>query len=208
MARNILFIFAIVLLLIGGAFLLYGQKLQELAANINLDNSWSYHYYDKSVYNMYENDEYYVDFLYSKDYQIMDEINNPFIKGYVLTAIGVPAEYFTNTNLSEAYFILAANEDENLEDGCLAPMQGETTAGTKQIYADDFQIFKSIDAAAGNRYESTIYRLDKNDICYEAVTFLHYGVFENYDPSLGIKEFDRADVEKKLNNILMQLNVD
>jgi hypothetical protein len=125
-----------------------------------------------------------------------------------LTVIAVPPEYFSNTNLSEAYFILGANKDQDIIEKCLNPLLGETKAGTKQIHDDIFHVYKTLDAAVGNIYETTSYRLVKNETCYEAITYLHYGNYEIYDPSLGIEEFDKIDINNKLLDILMKLDIE
>lgn len=46
-------------------------------------------------------------------------------------------------------------------------------------------------AAAGNRYEETVYSLADTNPCIAVRYFIHYGVIENY-PSGTVREFDRS----------------
>ena len=49
---------------------------------------------------------------------------------------------------------------------------------------------KSTGAAAGNRYEETVYTLPGTNPCIAVRYFIHYGVFQNY-PAGTVREFDQ-----------------
>ncbi len=54
-----------------------------------------------------------------------------------------------------------------------------------------YLVASSTDAAAGNRYEETVYALPGTNPCIAVRYFIHYGVFENYEPGMVVR-FDQS----------------
>ena len=65
---------------------------------------------------------------------------------------------------------------------------------TKTVNGTTYTVLCSSDAAAGNRYETTSYRVVRNSQCYVIEYTVHSTAIGNYDPSQGITEFDQAKV--------------
>jgi len=118
-----------------------------------------------------------------------------------------PEFYVPTTNLSEAYFILSTITDTGKIATCTQPSsQLETITGHKTINGYDFTQSEAIGAAAGNIYDQVIYRTSSNNICYEVVFYMHSGNIGNYAPGT-VKEFDRAALLQKFEQILSTFNV-
>ena len=70
--------------------------------------------------------------------------------------------------------------------------------------ATTYSVVVGTDAAAGNRYEETIYALTGSQPCLAVRYFLHYGSIENY-PSGTVTEFDKAALLKEFDAIRRSL---
>jgi hypothetical protein len=55
-------------------------------------------------------------------------------------------------------------------------------------------------AGAGNRYDTTSYRVVRDNQCYAVEYTIHYGVLENY-PKGSVKAFDEAKVQSALDEV-------
>jgi hypothetical protein len=72
------------------------------------------------------------------------------------------------------------------------------THATSTLVTDNdvtYSFASSSDAAAGNRYEESVYALPGSEPCLAIRTFIHYGVFENY-ASGTVRVFDRESLNK------------
>lgn len=109
---------------------------------------------------------------------------------------------FKGTNLGAANVSVGVSNDPTIVAACNAGQaaQGEKPDGTATLGGVKFSRFTFEDAAAGNRYTSTIYRASSGGNCYELVEFLHWAPIENFSPG-AIKEFDRATIEAELGAI-------
>jgi hypothetical protein len=67
---------------------------------------------------------------------------------------------------------------------------GQGTARTLADGGITYSIASSTGAAAGNRYEETVYALSGTHSCISVRYFIHYGVFQNY-PAGMVREFDQ-----------------
>ena len=54
-----------------------------------------------------------------------------------------------------------------------------------------YTVATSSDAGAGNRYKTTVFVVDATSPCIAVRYFIHYSAIENFDPSSGVKPFDR-----------------
>lgn len=108
---------------------------------------------------------------------------------------------FSGTNLIEAAVIIGASRQPIATSNCTKPQPWEMRAESQTLGGETFSVFTGIGAAAGNRYESTSYRLLKQGTCYEIQTLIHSGVFENY-PKGTVREFDMTTTKNELTSIV------
>lgn len=155
----------------------------------------------------YEDAEYDFQFDYPANYIFndTDEIYM-FLTENPLLSVSVPSEEFSGTNLSEAQFIVGASEDENIMAKCEEKQAGEEDLGEKIINGRFFRVFQRADSAAGNLYDSMLYRLLDDDVCYEIALLLHSGNIGNYEPGT-VLEFDKEEILKKLEEILKTFKI-
>jgi hypothetical protein len=111
------------------------------------------------------------------------------------------------TNLVEAYFLFSVMDDAQTVNTCTQPLSPlETITGQKTINGYDFTQSEAFGVAAGNNYDQVIYRTVYNNICYEAVFYMHSGNIGNYTPGAVI-EFDRNELVQKFEGILATFTV-
>ncbi len=123
--------------------------------------------------------------------------------GVILATITSPANYQPKTNFGDAKFTVGTSSDLKAIKGCLADTSGQgVTKSTVVINKVPFTKFVSVDAGAGNRYETDSFRAIQNDQCYAIEYTIHYAVLDNYDPSSGIKAFDQKKVHAVLDGIV------
>jgi hypothetical protein len=129
------------------------------------------------------------------DYSVKEYTNsvstNKNIHGIEFT---LPKSISDETNLSSDSFISVESIPSNTT--CTADMFLDRTAnGVTSVTEGDitYSVASSSDAAAGNRYEQTVYALPWTHPCIAVRYFLHWGVFENY-PTGTKKEFDKAAI--------------
>ena len=110
----------------------------------------------------------------------------------------IPATMVTGTNLGSDSYISV--EQIPKTEKCTADMFLQTNVenknqGVKEITENDttYSLATNTGAAAGNRYEETVYALPGTNPCIVVRYFIHYGVFENY-PTGTIKEFDKQAI--------------
>jgi membrane-bound inhibitor of C-type lysozyme len=109
------------------------------------------------------------------------------------------------TNFSNATLTVGTSANPTAVSTCLThnPSGGAPAAPTtKTINGVTFTVLTSSDAGAGNRYDTTSYRVVRNNQCYVVEYTIHSTNIQNYDESQGIKEFDRNAVASVLENII------
>lgn len=124
----------------------------------------------------------------------------------------IPVSLASGTNLSEDSYLSVeeipqaqgkeCKADLFLPSGALgAPAQTTITEGNTS-----YSLATSTGAAAGNRYEETVYALSGTNPCIAVRYFIHYGVLENYPPG-AVRAFDRAALVKQFDAIRRTLTV-
>jgi hypothetical protein len=111
------------------------------------------------------------------------------------------------TNLSEAYFLFSSMDDPNTVATCtqtLSPQ--EVVLGQEVFNGYEFTRSEMFGAGAGNIYQLEMYRSVVENVCYEAVFFMHSGNIGNYPPGL-VTEFDQAALMGKFKEILSSFSV-
>lgn len=120
------------------------------------------------------------------------------LEGYMnITREGVvgiffPVSLFTGTNLSEAAVLVGVSNESDVLARCEKTNADteETGTGTATIENVVFHTFEVNGAAAGNIYETKIFRVIHGGICYEIIELLHSGNIDNYDLGTA-KEFNK-----------------
>jgi membrane-bound inhibitor of C-type lysozyme len=121
--------------------------------------------------------------------------------GKVLARIEVPQSYLLGTNFGDAHFTVGTSADPSAVATCTAnPSPTASPSTTATINGIEYQKFVWSDAAAGNRYDTTSYRVVRNDLCYAIEYTVHYGNIQNY-PAGAVKEFDEKQVQSALDEI-------
>lgn len=112
----------------------------------------------------------------------------------------IPPTVASGTNLSEDSYISV----EQILDAkiCTADLFLDTNSPVKSIIEKDvsYSVASSTGAAAGNRYEETVYAILKSNPCTAVRYFIHYGVIENYSVDT-VREFDKKMLIDEFNTI-------
>jgi len=98
------------------------------------------------------------------------------------TKFTIPASEAAGTNLSNDSYISV--EEIPQTSVCTNALFGGTNTG----------------AAAGNRYEESVYAISGTNPCVAVRYFIHYGVIDNY-PAGTVKEFDKDALLKEFDSI-------
>lgn len=161
-------------------------------------------------WQVYNNDEYNFTFGCPKEFET--KTNNEPISfesqffagrsGINIVYVYVPQSYLPGTNFGDAIFSVDTNQQSLNQDQCLRIEYLQKSGVQKQINGVIFEEFTGTGAAAGNIYQTIAYRIFKNQRCYSLSIVIHSGNFQNYDPALGIKEFDYDKIYTILTQIL------
>jgi membrane-bound inhibitor of C-type lysozyme len=118
----------------------------------------------------------------------------------------IPASLAKGTNLSDDSYI-SVEKIPNAKD-CSAGMFLEWGVQVRTTTENDtaYSAASSTGAAAGNRYEETVYAFPGTSPCLAVRYFIHYGVFENYAPGLA-REFDQGALRRQFDAIRRTLIV-
>jgi hypothetical protein len=122
----------------------------------------------------------------------------------------VDTQAYSNTNLSDVYFLVSSTSDANVVKTCTEPNQNgggpEVVVGTEGINGYTFVHSTSDGAGAGNRYQQEIYRMVNNNVCYEVIYYIHSTNIGNYTPGT-VTEFDRDAIMQKLYSVFSTLTI-
>jgi hypothetical protein len=101
----------------------------------------------------------------------------------------IPSSMATGTNLgSDSY--MSIEEIPKIQDCTAALFLGQGIARTLADGGTTYSVASTTGAAAGNRYEETVYALPGTNPCIAVRYFIHYGIFQNY-PAGMVREFDQ-----------------
>lgn len=105
------------------------------------------------------------------------------------------------TNLgSDSYISVEQIPNAQTCDATLFLGQGASTATSVTDNGVTYSMSTQNGAAAGNRYDETVYAIPGTNPCIAVRYFIHYGVIENYPPG-AVKEFDEAALTKEFDEI-------
>jgi membrane-bound inhibitor of C-type lysozyme len=134
------------------------------------------------------------------------KVNTDGALGLVLASVKTPEDYQPKTNFGDARFTVGTSSDPKAVKECLMDNSGQGVVKTKvTLNKIPYTKFVSVDAGAGNRYETNSFRTVQNGQCYAIEYTIHYAVLENFDPKSGTKAFDQKKVHDVLDGIVASL---
>lgn len=119
-----------------------------------------------------------------------------------IVQIQIPQSAYPDTNFGDAAFSVSVGTATNLSQ-CLS-LNAPNTEGfktTQNINGVSFSKAESTEPAAGNIYESHIYRALRNNLCFELQETIHTGNIANYDPGT-VSEVNKDAIWTKLDEVL------
>ncbi len=126
--------------------------------------------------------------------------------GLILVTLKSPANYMPKTNLGDVKFSIGTSSDPKAVASCLTDTSGAGVIKSTVAYNGiNYTKLVTVDAGAGNRYETNSYRTVQHGQCYAVEYTVHYAVLENFDPSMGIKQYDVAKVHADFDGIVQSL---
>lgn len=205
---KLVIIFAIMLLLLISIALLHiSNKIEDYQAKLRASFTAMTARQTVVFEKKYKSEGYGFNFLYPRNYLFNNNLGRQYKTNNILAEVSLPEIYFAGTNLAEASFMVGVSRNEEIIASCLENLPGEEKqAETKIINDIEYSVFKALEPAAGNRYETTSYRAVQDDSCYEAVELLHWSEITNY-PAGAVKEFDYPSVKLKLDGMLNTLKL-
>ncbi len=104
----------------------------------------------------------------------------------------IPGDMATGTNLSSDSYV--AVEQLPRATSCTADIYIKENVKARAIDANghSYSLATTTGAAAGNRYEESVFAIPGSNPCTAVRYFIHYGAIENYPTDGSVKEFDRA----------------
>lgn len=118
----------------------------------------------------------------------------------------IPSKKAEGTNLGQDSYLSV--EELPRVTGCSASLflSSGTKAATLEENGTTYSVASSTDAGAGNRYVETVYALPGTNPCIAVRYFVHYSVFENYEPGT-VKQFDLKALMDEFDAIRKTLTV-
>ena len=125
-------------------------------------------------------------------------------RGVVFT---VPENTISGTNLSSDTYI-SVEVRPGAINSCSAEiyLDQPTYKGFVDVGDIRYSVATSMGAAAGNRYEETVYATPVTDGCIAVRYFIHYGVIQNY-PEGAVSEFDKPALIAEFDAIRNSLTI-
>ena len=127
--------------------------------------------------------------------------SNTQVPGTLLALVTIPQSFQPQTNFGDARFTIGMSSNAQAIQECDTESNGERAKGTVIINGVTFTRFTLTEAAAGNYYDTTGYRTLRNNTCYAVEYTIHSTNLRNYDPKMGIKEFNTQMVTAALENM-------
>ncbi|MDB5254982.1 MAG: Protein of unknown function periplasmic [Candidatus Nomurabacteria bacterium] len=134
------------------------------------------------------------------------KVNSDSTLGLLFVTLKSPENYQPKTNFGDARFAVGTSSDPKAVKECLVDNSGLGSTKSKVTFNGiPYTKIVTVDAGAGNRYETDSFRTVKNGQCYAVEYTIHYAVLENFDPKSGTKAFDQKKVHEVLDGIVGSL---
>ncbi len=152
-------------------------------------------------------------FEHPKDWTIDDKrLLAPWENGAMMklpeaVRVAAPESWRAGTNFAEAGIDFIVSDNTKAVAECAAPPDFADTHISKKVGGINFEQFTQNGAGAGNFYGITSYRGISDGKCYVADLYIHSSNIGNYDPSQGIKEFDKIAVTNALESVFETFRV-
>jgi hypothetical protein len=129
--------------------------------------------------------------------------------GTLLAQLTLPSEYQPKTNFSEAKLSVGVSSDPAAVAECTTAAAGGNGVETTQVtlHGRAFTKLAFSDAAAGNRYDTTSYRVVQDHACYTIEHTIHSTNLGNYSPDQGITAFDATRVQALLEGVVQSFEL-
>lgn len=114
--------------------------------------------------------------------------------GILLADIRILGSYMPGTNFSDARFTIGRSADAEEIKSCTAVQDSMSERKDVKFGGYPFVMISTSEAAAGNRYDSTMYRGIFDGDCYAIEYTIHSTNIGNYPPERGIREFDKDKI--------------
>lgn len=206
--RTFLIIVAVAIILLLGAFAWRGANRSQLPAASSTPNAGSS---EQSNLKTYTDPNGEFSFQYPSQFSVLgrQEASTSIPTGWsnfsqrpgaILAAVKIQSSYMPQTNFAEAWFVIGRSSDAQAIRDCTKDISHVSTS-TAEIDGQTYKKLNATDAGAGNYYDTTDYRAILDGDCISVEYTIHYGNYLNYDPSLGIKEFDIDKVKSLLDGM-------
>ncbi len=130
-------------------------------------------------------------------------MQNATTSGLILAQLHIPRSFEPKTNFAEALFTVGTSADPDAVKTCLtAPGGSMVTSSQITINGITYTKITYGDAGAGNFYDTTSYRVVRNNQCYAIEYTIHSTNIGNYSPDQGILPFDKQKVQTILENMV------
>lgn len=120
--------------------------------------------------------------------------------GMILAKITVPQSFEPGTNFGDATFTVGTSADPAAVASCLKTLAGGTASTTAMLGNVSFTKLLFGGAGAGQRYDTTSYRIVQGNQCYAVEYTIHYAVLENF-PKGKVTAFDEAKITAALDEV-------
>lgn len=145
----------------------------------------------------YTNTEFGFQLSYDKDYAFDTSGNQAnFFKnpGKSLVSASIPQSFYPKTNFGSADLTVAV-QLKSVESSCSA------AAKTAEVNGTTFHVSEEDGAAAGTHYQTKIYRVFRNQNCFEVSLTIGIANIGNFEPG-AVSEVDANDVWGRLDQML------
>ncbi len=157
----------------------------------------------------YTNTKYGFEIKYPNDFELYTDVNKMEVLSYIPVCnpdMAICLYYLKdnqkNTNFEGAGISVDILKDSGTKASCSMIKEGEEKTGFIAINGVNFDIYKGGGAATGHFEEYFNYRTFKNNYCYQITLRKTEANISNFDPSLGVKEYDWNEVMANQEQVL------
>ncbi|MBX4186647.1 MAG: hypothetical protein KW802_00075 [Candidatus Doudnabacteria bacterium] len=206
LALGIIFVVVVLAAIVAGIY--YWQTTRMIPATVQAPvhkDNW------KVVSDLQESTKTF-EMMYPPNYTLIGDVESSYGQSYFTKGgrteftIKMPADSFPKTNFNEGWLTVAENKETNAAD-CKKYANGESPKEldkTEKVHGMDFNKAEFGGAAAGNFYDTRLFRIFHGGICYEISMTLHTGNISNY-PEDATQELNQGQAWAKLMAILNTL---